>query len=180
MIKAWAKLRYLLDRIETGVLALLALSLVGLAALQIVARWVMQSPQLQEIPVLGVLFGFAHWFGPWVDPFLRALVLWVGMLGAMAAARDDRHINLDMLQRGLSGWKLRAARGLAFGFAAIVSCLLAQASWGLVVLERDSGTFLFEGVPMWWSQIILPVGFLVLSLRFAMRALSRPETVSAG
>jgi TRAP-type C4-dicarboxylate transport system permease small subunit len=166
------------DRIETGVLTLLVLTLVVLAAAQIVARWVGQSPHLLEWPLFGWLLGWTHWIGPWVDPFLRVLVLWVGMLGALAAARDDRHINLDMLQRGLSGGKLRGARFVSFGFAAAVSGMLAKASWGLVELERESGTFLFDGVPMWWSQIILPVGFAVLALRFALRALTLPEPAS--
>ena len=168
-----------LDRLETGVLALLALTLVLLAAAQILARWVGQSPDWLGWPVIGWLLGWTRWIGPWVDPFLRALVLWVGMLGALAAARDDRHINLDVLQRGLQGWKLRVARAAAYGFAALVSALLAQASWGLVALERESGTVLFEGVPMWWSQLVLPVGFAILALRFALRALVLPTQATA-
>lgn len=174
MKSIWAALVRGFDRLETGVLALLALTLVVLAAAQIVARWVGQSPDLMTWPVIGWLFGWTRWIGPWVDPFLRALVLWVGMLGALAAARDDRHINLDVLQRRLQGVRLRAARLLSYGFAALMSALLAQASWGLVALERESGTFLFEGVPMWWSQLILPIGFAILALRFVLRALTLP------
>lgn len=170
----WAAVVRGFDRLETGVLTLLALTLVVLAAAQIVARWVGQSPDLLTWPVVGWLFGWTHWIGPWVDPFLRALVLWVGMLGALAAARDDRHINLDVLQRRLQGRRLRVARLLSYGFAALVSAMLAQASWGLVELERDSGTFLFADVPMWWSQLILPIGFAILALRFVLRALTLP------
>lgn len=178
MKSAWAAIARGLDRLETGVLALLALTLVVLAAAQIVARWVGQSPDLLGWPVIGWLLGWTRWIGPWVDPFLRVLVLWVGMLGALAAARDDRHINLDVLQRGLQGWKRRAARLAAYGFAALVSALLAQASWGLVELERESGTVLFDGVPMWWSQLVLPAGFAVLALRFLVRACVTPAPVA--
>src|SRR5690606_32189096 len=35
----------------------------------------------------------------WIDPLLRILVLWVGMLGAVVATREDRHINIDVLSR---------------------------------------------------------------------------------
>ena len=59
-----------------------------------------------------------------------------------------------------------------------MSGMLAKASWGLVALERESGTFLFDGVPMWWSQIILPAGFAVLTVRFALRGLSLPAPVA--
>ncbi|HWT15296.1 MAG TPA: TRAP transporter small permease [Patescibacteria group bacterium] len=167
-----------LERFETGLLTLFALTLVVLAAAQIIARWIGQSPEWLALPVVGWLLGWTQWIGPWVDPFLRVLVLWVGMFGALAAARDDRHISLDMFSRRWQGAKLRVARVLAFGFAALVSAMLARASLGLVELERESGTFLFGDVPMWWAQLILPLGFAALALRLAVRGFSRPAPVA--
>ena len=56
---------------------------VVLAALQIVLRYGFDS-------------GIA-----WADPLLRVLVLWLGLLGALAATRDRRHITIDVLSRML-------------------------------------------------------------------------------
>lgn len=149
-----------LHGVETGLLVLLVIALVGLAGTQILAR----------------LFFDGGW--PWVDPVSRALVLWTGMLGALAAARDDRHISLDALTRVLRGNALRAARFLTFGFAAAVSALLAWYGWRLVELDRDSATLAFGPVFSWQVELILPVGFGLLALRFAIRALRRPLPVA--
>ena len=73
-----------LRRIENGILALLVLLLVGLSGAQILLRIFFET-------------GLS-----WADPFLRGLVLWTGMLGALAAVRDERHIALDLLQRYLT------------------------------------------------------------------------------
>jgi TRAP-type C4-dicarboxylate transport system permease small subunit len=146
--------------IETGVLVLLVLALVGLAGTQILAR----------------LFFDGGWY--WVDPLSRALVLWTGMLGALAAARGDRHISLDALTRVLRGNALRAAGFLTFGFAAAISALLAWYGWRLVELDRESATLAFGPVFSWQVELILPVGFGLLALRFAIRALRRPLPVA--
>ena len=49
---------------------------------------------------------------------------------------------------------------------------------GSPVLDYPLTAFLFDGVPMWWSQIILPAGFAVLTVRFALRGLSLPAPVA--
>ncbi len=46
----------------------------------------------------------------WVDPLLRVLVLWLGLLGAVAASRESRQITIDVLARMLTG-RARAAVG---------------------------------------------------------------------
>lgn len=144
-----------LDRLENGLMAVLALALVVGAATQVVLR----------------LFDFGIL---WLDPMLRVLVMWIAMFGALAAARHDRHINLDAVTRLLSGKALRAARATTFLFAAGICVVLARACWGLVELDRESGTLLVSGVPAWWTQLVLPVGFGLLALRFTVRAFSVP------
>ena len=145
----------LLELAENFAIALLAVVLILGAALQVGLR----------------LFDFGL---IWLDPLLRALVMWIAMLGALAAARHDKHINLDALTRQLSGTPLRVARMGTFLFAAGISVVLANASMGLVELDRESGTMLTEHIPAWWSETILPVGFLLMALRFTIRAFVLP------
>jgi hypothetical protein len=66
--------------VENGTMAVLALVLIFGAATQVILR-------LFDIGVI------------WLDPVLRALVMWIAMLGAVAATRHDKHINLDALTR---------------------------------------------------------------------------------
>ncbi|QBB70660.1 TRAP transporter small permease [Pseudolysobacter antarcticus] len=111
----------------------------------------------------------------WADPLLRALVLWTALLGALAAVREDKHISLDVLSRLLSGTALRLSRVLTFGFAAVICALAAYYSGSLVMIEFASGGIAFAGVPNWVLEIIMPIAFALMALRFALRAFALPD-----
>lgn len=146
-----------INTLEIWLIATLAIALVLLSGLQIVLR-------LLEHGLV------------WLDPLLRVLVIWVALLGAVAAAGLDKHINLDIVGRLLKGKALRAARIVAFGFAALMSLVMLRASLGLIAVDRESATMLMDQVPTWWAELILPVAFGLLALRFAIRAFSLPHT----
>lgn len=150
-----------LHRFEDWVLTLLVVFMVLLAGTQILLRNVFDS-------------GFA-----WAEPVLRALVLWSAMLGAVIATREDQHIGLDFIGRFVSGVKLRVARFIALVFAAVLCALMAWHSWGLVQLDREGGTHGVLGIPAWVLELILPLGFGLMALRFLIRALLPPKTHGA-
>ncbi len=148
-----------LHRVENGVLAVLVLILVGLAGAQIFMRNVFGG-------------GFS-----WADPFLRALVVWTAMLGALAAVRDDKHIAVDVLQRFLPAGAHRAARIATMLFAAAICAMLAWYGAIMVGIDLDSGAKSDFGLPNWLVESILPVGFGLMALRFVLRAFAAPAHV---
>ncbi|HJT99326.1 MAG TPA: TRAP transporter small permease subunit, partial [Rhodanobacteraceae bacterium] len=101
------RLARIVERIETTLIATLVLAMVLLAGAQIVLRNLFET-------------GFA-----WADPLLRAMVLWAAMLGALAAARDDKHIGLDLLTHFLHGRTRRIVRAIALVFAAGICAAMA-------------------------------------------------------
>lgn len=149
----------LLGKIENWLLAILVLILVALAGAQIILRNLFDT-------------GLS-----WADPLLRALVLWTGMLGALAAVRDDKHIALDVLQRFLAPRAQRVARVLTLGFAAAMCALMAWYSVDLVKIDLASGGKAFANVPSWLIESILPAGFGLMALRFLLRAFAPPAHV---
>lgn len=148
-----------LQKIEDWLLAILVLILVALAGAQIVLR------------------NFFDTGLSWADPLLRALVLWTGMLGALAAVRDDKHIALDVLQRFLAPQAQRIARLLTLGFAAVLCAIMAWLSVDLVKIDLASGSNAFANVPSWFIESILPTGFGLMALRFSLRAFAPPAHV---
>ncbi|MBI2398245.1 MAG: TRAP transporter small permease subunit [Xanthomonadales bacterium] len=161
-MRPWvARVLGIVNTIENWLIATLALALVLLSGLQIVLR-------LLEHGLV------------WLDPLLRVLVIWVALLGAVAAARQDKHISLDLVGRFLHGRGLRVARLFAFGFAALAAFALLRASLGLIEMDRESGTTLFGSVPTWWAELILPVAFGLLGLRFVLRAFAAPAAREGG
>jgi len=146
-----------IERIETGLIAILVLAMVLLAGAQIVLRNFFET-------------GFA-----WADPLLRAMVLWAAMLGALAAARDDKHIGLDLLTHFLQGRAKRLARGVTLLFAAGLSAAMAWYGANLVQLDYGGGTPI-AGIPAWIIEAILPVGFALIAIRLAIRAFLPPRS----
>lgn len=104
----------------------------------------------------------------WGDPLLRVLVLWLALLGAMAATRDANHITIDLLSRFLPPRVQRLARLATNLFAAAVCTILAWQGVNLVRLDYEARTLAFAGAPAWACELIIPVGFAVMALRFAL------------
>lgn len=138
---------------ETFVLVLIVLLMVFLAALQIFLR---------KFFNYGILWG---------DIFLRHLVLWVSFIGASLATKENRHINMDVLGRLLKGkWK-DAGQLVIHLFSFFITILLTNASLNFIQSEIEFGSIAFNNVPSWYFEIIIPIGFALMALRFLFNAL---------
>lgn len=143
-------------------------------------RWLGAAEDTLLILLLAVMIGLAVWqitarnlFDTaviWGDPLLRVLVLWVGFLGAVAAARDDRQINVDVVSRfAAEPWRSRI-RVVVDLFTASVSGFLC---WQAVRFIKDAlayGETAFSSVPLWLTGLVLPMAFGLLCARYLLLA----------
>ncbi|MBN1397553.1 MAG: TRAP transporter small permease [Bacteroidetes bacterium] len=106
----------------------------------------------------------------WGDILLRHLVLWIGFLGAALATSSERHLNIDILTRYLPERLKGAVATLSNIFAAAICCLLLCASLTFIEFEISNNNTVFEEIPSWYAQIIIPVGFGLLTFHFIIRA----------
>ena len=104
----------------------------------------------------------------WGDVAARHMVLWVAFLGAMLATRSRKHIAIDALTRLIPRRPRNAVRIALDALACIVAFLLARASLAFVIDERLMGTELIAGFPAWIAQTIIPFGFAMISLEYAI------------
>ncbi len=105
--------------------------------------------------------------------FVQNLTLWVGFLGAGLAAREGRLLTLatgNLLPEGR--WRRAASIGSA-GIGAAVCVVLMIASFELVQIEREAGSEILSGVKVWVAQAVMPVSFLIISLRLVWMASKR-------
>ena len=106
----------------------------------------------------------------WGDGFLQVLVLWIGMLGAIAASRDDRQITVDVLSRLMPpAWRTRM-RVVTDVFTGGLSALLSWHAGRLVLEDRLGGMIAFGSVPVWVCELILPLAFGLIALRYLIFA----------
>lgn len=152
-MKFLEKLNAWIEKTETIVLVAVLTIMVVFAFLQVVLRNIFDE---------GILWG---------DIFLRHLVLWVGFLGASLAARETKHINIDLFSRFLSDKGKSISRIVTGLFSVFICLLLTDASWTFVQDEKMMGTEIFNNVPAWYFQIIIPIGFFLMAFRFLVQSI---------
>ncbi|UCD71892.1 MAG: TRAP transporter small permease subunit [Syntrophobacterales bacterium] len=140
----------LFSKLEYLVLVFLLAVMVGLAFLQIFLRIFFAT---------GIL---------WIDPLLRHLVLWIALLGAAIAAKEGRHINIEVISRVLPDRGRVAIQALTDFFSTVICLLLIQASLKFIRDELQAGTLAFVKIPTWAVLVIFPVAFGLIALRFAI------------
>lgn len=142
----------LLRRIEDGILVLLLMTMIGVAASQVVLRNFFDA---------GLYWG---------DSLVRVTVLWVALVGAMVASRDDSHIRIDLLSRLIKPenqtWLVRSTRL----FSCVVLGLFTWGSGQFVYYEYVDNAIAFGDVPAWMCEVIMPIGGGVMTLRYLLLA----------
>lgn len=107
----------------------------------------------------------------WADPMLRYTVLWLAFIGASLATRENRHINIDVLTRILSPKLKKIAFILTNFFGFSICLILLKSSIDFIKMEMEFPREIFAGFKNWMLEIIIPIGFLLMSLRFAFNIL---------
>ena len=157
------KLNSWIERTETVVLVTVLALMVVFAFLQVVLRNIFNE---------GILWG---------DILLRHLVLWVGFIGASLATREKKHINIDLFSRFMSDRGKNIVHLFTNIFSVFICYLLADAGWTFVQDEKMMGAEIFAEIPVWYFQIIIPIGFFLMAFRFLVLSLEnviyifRPE-----
>lgn len=150
-----------LQRVEDGLLTgLLGLAIV-LAPLQIALR------------------NFFDASIAWGEPALRMLVLWIGLLGALAASREGRQISVDAVSRVLPARANLAVRMVTSAFTAVVSGCIAFHAARFVRGEYEFGTTALAGLPAWIFEAVIPFAFGAIALRYAISVVRDARSLAA-
>jgi TRAP-type C4-dicarboxylate transport system permease small subunit len=103
----------------------------------------------------------------WGDDLLRHGVLWISILGASRATLEKKHIRIDLLPRIMPS-RISFISDFMCCFISFLVCLvLFWASWNFVQGERLAGDIAFASIPFWCLELIFPMGFALMALRFA-------------
>lgn len=157
-----ARVERALRRVESALLAGLLTAMIAVAVYQVAAR---------------NLFGFGL---SWGDGMVRVALLWLTMIGAMAAAGSHRHIRIDAVARFVGGRAALRLDRVTSLFAAALCFALAWFSVELIVWDYRDAVPGFGAVPAWVCELVIPAGAAVMGLRYLVRAFdpaaALPET----
>lgn len=144
------KINHTLDKLESLVLSLLLFTMIGLASLQIILRNFFQG-------------GFVD-----AEPLLRLMVLWIGLIGAIAASRAYKHIAIDVITRFLSKRNKLVVAAFNHLFVAIICAIVAWHAGRFVLMDYEADSPAFGAIPSWVMELILPFAFGAIALRYAI------------
>ena len=142
-----------LHRAEDGLLALLLTTMIVLAGTQILMRNLFDS-------------GFV-----WIDPLLRVLVLWLGLIGATVATRHNKHIRIDLLSRYFSRNTHRLIQVMVGQVSAWTCLAIAWYGMDWIRLDYEDSVTSFAGIPAWSVEIIVPLAFALIGIRYFLLSL---------
>jgi TRAP-type C4-dicarboxylate transport system permease small subunit len=143
------------ERLEETLLVSLVILMVSLGFLQILFR---------NLISVGIV---------WIDSLVRHLVLWVALLGASVATRENRHIIIDVLSGRVSPTYYSRIQGAVQLFSALGCLLLVYPAIRFVQNDYVAGKTLAFGIPLWLSQAIMPAMMLVMGVRFLLQGLKK-------
>lgn len=149
----WKRLDKIIDRMEQRLLVTLLSLMILIAFSQIVLRNLFDT-------------GLA-----WGDPLVRNLVLWVSFIGAALATKEGKHINIDVVSRWMPPRGKILVEAITGLFSSLVCALMTFAALKFIKNEAQMGGDTFFGIPLWIPEIILPITFALMALRFSLHSL---------
>lgn len=141
-----------LHRVEDALLALLLTTMIVLASTQILLRNLFDS-------------GFV-----WIDPLLRVLVLWLGLLGATVATRNNKHVSIDLLSRFFKRDIYCLIQSVVAQISSWTCLVIAWFGLSWIRLDYEDGVASFLGVPAWILAVIIPAAFTLIGLRYLLKS----------
>jgi TRAP-type C4-dicarboxylate transport system permease small subunit len=109
----------------------------------------------------------------WSGELLKLMVLWLAMIAAIAACRDNRHIRIDALSHLLPAKAIRVSRVIVDLFAAVVCAVIAWQAWRYLQLEIEFEDTVLIDTPAWVMHSVIPVSFIATSYRFVVGAIRK-------
>lgn len=150
----------LFDKTIEYVVVLCVVLIIALSCLNIALRW------------FEVALTFA-------EPLVRHLVFLSAFLGAVMAIGSDRHIKIDLLQRYIQKKKNlnRIFLPIYFSVILIVLVTLSYSAFNFTLSELEYGRVEFLGIHSGVLTSIIPLGFILMTIRHCLRIFESFEVV---
>jgi len=113
--------------------------------------------------VLRLFFSFGF---VWTDELIKLIVLWIALIASVAAARNNRHLRIDVLSHFVPEKYARFPRIIVEAFAASMCALLAWYSLQYVQLSLEFEDSVLVNLPAWIAYSVLPLSFALMAYRF--------------
>lgn len=157
-MRPWHRIDEFISRLEKWLIVILLSAMVLVAFGQIILRNVFST-------------GLS-----WGEPLVRYLVLWVGFTGAALATREGKHITIELFSVMKNRQPNRFFTAVSHLSSAVICGLLGLAALKFLRFEAQMGSATFWDLPVWLPEVIIPVTFTLMSIRYLFRAVANIST----
>jgi tripartite ATP-independent transporter DctM subunit len=147
---------------ERGLLLVLTLLIVAIPIYQMVAR------TLFDFGLVGA------------NSLSQNLAIWIGFLGAIAAAARDQHLGLGDMSRWLPERLNRVRNLVVAAVSTAVAAWLFGAAAEFVWIDAGNPARIGDLIPIWIAELALPIGFLGVAASRFFGASAHPLVALAG
>ena len=101
---------------------------------------------------------------------VQHLTLWIGFLGAILAARQNKLLALTSIPLFSIDDQFHFGRWAAKTISFIVVVVLMWGSWNLVKIEFNYPIDIAPNIPRWFAQAIMPISFGLIAIQIFLRS----------
>jgi TRAP-type C4-dicarboxylate transport system permease small subunit len=149
------KLESFLTKLEELFLSFFTLSMIFLGAIQVIIRNLFNT-------------GFT-----WGDSLVRALVLWVGFIGASIATRRGKYISIDIVSKLIKTKKIKKIKDFIVNLISLsLVVILFYHSIKFTLMEYETGITTFFNLPTYIVFLIVPISFLIIIFRLLIELMT--------
>jgi len=118
------------------------------------------------LPCLEILLRALRGEGvPGGSKYVQHLMVWLGFVGAVIATGGGNHLGLATGTFLKPGRRRQLIGIFTHAVSSVVCMVLTWASYDVVKANAQSEDFLAGGIPVWWSEIIVPVSMAAITVR---------------
>lgn len=144
--------------------------------------WLAAAPLFILLALFNVAVVMRYWMHQplqWTEEIAGLLMIWIVMLGSVAAERDQQHLHIPMLVDAFPE-KLRDIINAVVGVASGLFLLyVSYAGYKLAVGAQFKVTSVLR-VSYFWIDIAVPVGFVIIALYMFSGAFKTLRAAFAG
>jgi len=124
---------------------------------------------------------FANAPQAWVDKVVGWLVVAMVMFAAPDAQLRGEHVAVDTISERIQGGPRRALAAFGLLWVAATAAVMIWEGWAMVAFARMTGMITeLHPIPLWWIQVLIPAGFLLMLLVALMQLLRVARGLDAG
>jgi len=118
---------------------------------------------------------------PWIDHVVGWLVVAIVMFAAPAAQLHGEHVAVDTLLERTRGGTRHAFAAFSLLWVAGTCAVMIWEGWATVAFSYMTGRMTeLHPVPLWWIQVLVPVGFVLMLVAVLAQLLRIARGLEAG